>query len=155
VILLHPGDLFGSLAESGTESFGESMRTLTSACIARVSLGRFEQIARRHPELGFRLARAGLEQLQRVHLHLAEQMSKPADRRLALALLEIDRVFSEDTIDASECGVSHQDLAELIGTTREMVTHILGRFRKKGWVEIRRRQIDIRDRESLQELAEA
>jgi CRP/FNR family transcriptional regulator, anaerobic regulatory protein len=67
------------------------------------------------------------------------------DRRLAAALLG----------HGPELAVTHQDLADVLGTVREMVSRLLHRFEREGWIELARERIRIRDSAALRHLAEA
>jgi CRP/FNR family transcriptional regulator len=67
------------------------------------------------------------------------------DRRLAAALLGHGPVLA----------VTHQELANVLGTVREMVTRLLRRFEREGWIELARERIRIRDGAALRRLAEA
>lgn len=67
------------------------------------------------------------------------------DRRLAAALLG----------HGPELAVTHQELADVLGTVREMVTRLLRRFEREGWIELARERIRIRDGAALRRLAEA
>jgi CRP/FNR family transcriptional regulator len=55
------------------------------------------------------------------------------DRRLAAALLG----------RGQQLNVTHQTLADELGTVREMVTRLLRRFEREGWVSLGREQIQI------------
>jgi CRP/FNR family transcriptional regulator len=52
-------------------------------------------------------------------------------------------------------GRTHQQIADELGTAREVVSRQLKRFEQKGWVSMGRGQVDIQDREKLMELANA
>lgn len=67
------------------------------------------------------------------------------DRRLAAALLG----------HGPELVVTHQELADVLGTVREMVTRLLRRFEREGWIELARERVRIRDGAALRRLAEA
>lgn len=67
------------------------------------------------------------------------------DRRLAAALLG----------HGPELAVTHQQLADVLGTVREMVTRLLRRFEREGWIELARERVRIRDVAALRRLAEA
>jgi len=67
------------------------------------------------------------------------------DRRLAAALLG----------HGPELAITHQELADVLGTVREMVTRLLHRFEREGWIELARERIRIRDGAALRRLAEA
>jgi CRP/FNR family transcriptional regulator len=67
------------------------------------------------------------------------------DQRLATALLG----------HGQELAITHQKLADTLGTVREMVTRLLRRFEREGWIELSRERIRIRDSVALRRLAEA
>jgi CRP/FNR family transcriptional regulator len=67
------------------------------------------------------------------------------DRRLAAALLG----------HGPELAVTHQDLADVLGTVREMITRLLRRFEREGWIELSRERVRIRDSAALRRLAGA
>jgi CRP-like cAMP-binding protein len=75
-------------------------------------------------------------------------MGVPA--RLAATLL---RLAGPDGIEIT--GITHQDLAELVGAYRETTTKILNEFRSRGLIDLHRLRIRILDREALQHLAES
>jgi CRP/FNR family transcriptional regulator, anaerobic regulatory protein len=65
------------------------------------------------------------------------------DRRLATLLLGKGKVLR----------TTHQQLAEELGTVREIVTRLLNGFAEQGLVALGREQIEIRDARALRELA--
>ena len=65
------------------------------------------------------------------------------DQRLAAALLGHGTVLNQ----------THQQLADELGTVREIVSRLLSRFEREGWVELAREQIVIRDSRALRNLA--
>ncbi len=65
------------------------------------------------------------------------------DQRLAAALLG----------HGPELTVTHQHLADDLGTVREMVTRLLRRFEREGWIELARERIRILDSAALRRCA--
>lgn len=65
------------------------------------------------------------------------------DQRLATALLGRGEVVQ----------VTHQALADELGTVREIVTRLLHRFERAGWLRLRRERIEIVDAAALRQLA--
>jgi CRP/FNR family transcriptional regulator len=65
------------------------------------------------------------------------------DQRLARALLGRGTVLS----------LTHQALADELGTVREIVTRLLRRFEREGWVELAREQVRILDSAALRQQA--
>ncbi len=67
------------------------------------------------------------------------------DRRLAAALLG----------HGQQLNISHQSLANELGTVREIITRLLHRFEREGWVTLAREQIQITNSTGLRQLASA
>ena len=63
------------------------------------------------------------------------------DQRLAAALLG----------RGQDIGITHQQLADELGTVREIVTRLLRRFEREGWVELAREHIHIIDSAALRD----
>jgi CRP/FNR family transcriptional regulator len=66
------------------------------------------------------------------------------DQRLAAALLGHGRSLQ----------VTHQRLADEVGTVREIVSRLLKRFEQRGWIALAREQVTILDAGALRALAE-
>lgn len=66
------------------------------------------------------------------------------DQRLAAALLG----------RGQQLALTHQQLADELGTVREMVSRLLRRFEREGWVELARERIHIQDSKALRALAD-
>ena len=65
------------------------------------------------------------------------------DQRLAAALLG----------RGQDIGITHQQLADELGTVREIVSRLLSRFERAGWVSLGRERIDVLDSAALRALA--
>jgi CRP/FNR family transcriptional regulator len=65
------------------------------------------------------------------------------DQRLAQALLGHGLTLA----------TTHQALADNLGTVREIVSRLLARFERAGWVHLSRERIDVRDAAALRQLA--
>jgi CRP/FNR family transcriptional regulator len=51
--------------------------------------------------------------------------------------------------------LTHQELADELGTVREIVSRLLRRFEREGWVELSRERIQIRNSAALRSVAAA
>ena len=81
---------------------------------------------------------------------LMEQiMWKSFDKRLAAFLLEESQLEETDTLR-----MTHEKIANHMGTAREVVTRMLRYFQSEGMVQLTRGTIEITDREKLETLAE-
>lgn len=155
VILLGPGDVFGSLVES-LPTFGEQCRTVSDVCLFRISRQRFENMLQKYPNLAYNLTKLSLLRISRLQVRLAEMMMRPADQRLALALLDLDKQVGRTEPDGRRkltLALTHADLAKLIGTSREMVTMLFGKLRRAGLIDTDKGWVFLRDLEGLATLA--
>jgi CRP/FNR family transcriptional regulator len=80
--------------------------------------------------------------------HLVEAVAyQKLDQRLATMLAERSRA-GHHTVN-----VTHQVLADELGSVREIVTRLLHGFEDRGWVRLGRERIEIRDLPALESLA--
>ena len=98
--------------------------------ITRLMGLRRKRIERRLKNLLFRSNR---ERLVHLILELAEQYGRPSEAGLELRIK-----------------LSHQDLASIIGSTRETVTVVLGELQSEGLIELGRRKIIVKNLDLLQ-----
>jgi CRP/FNR family transcriptional regulator len=49
-------------------------------------------------------------------------------------------------------GLTHEEISQVAGTTRETVTRTLGHFRKKGWASLAASKLVIQNREAIEKL---
>lgn len=75
-------------------------------------------------------------------------LSKKLDGRLAALLIEEEDLAGGDTLSAT-----HEQLANHLGSAREVITRMLRYFQSEGIVKLTRGKIQITDRNRLEELA--
>jgi CRP/FNR family transcriptional regulator len=81
---------------------------------------------------------------------LIEQiMWKSVDKRLAGFLLEESTLENSDVLK-----LTHEAIANHLGTAREVVTRMLRYFQNEGLVKLTRGTVEIVDRDSMEQLAE-
>ena len=67
---------------------------------------------------------------------LCDQLFNHSEKRLARVLLKLARLREHDAVaDATIPTLSHETLAEMVGTTRSRITHFMNKFRKMGLIE--------------------
>ena len=79
---------------------------------------------------------------------LIEQiMWKSVDKRLANFLLEEAALENSDVLK-----LTHETIANHLGTAREVVTRMLRYFQNEGYVKLTRGAVEITDRSGMEEL---
>jgi len=95
------------------------------------------------------------QRLRQVEERLDEMTTGTVPSRTARVLLRLCNEFPR----ALRCGVkvdvllTQQDLASIVGATREIVNITLGTFRREGWLDVHNRYMCIHQRDELSELA--
>ena len=123
------GDLVGDMAILEGEDHTVYARALEETVVVTICWEDFFYLVQHSPGLAFTMAEIMARRLTGVQRTLMNLVSKPVSGRLADALL--DRVDGEDV----RLGLTHEELGQTIGTSRETVTALLSRFVTLGAIE--------------------
>lgn len=136
------GDIFGELSLAGGTV--ESRRSdeavaLDTTRVAVIRVTDFWNAARRDPVMMQTAMHYVTRQLAESHRQIESLVFDNNHRRLARALVDL----SEEATRAGESSVrlTHEELAELIGSTREVVTGMMIEFRQQGLIDYKRGDI--------------
>ena len=80
---------------------------------------------------------------RRIERRLKSLLFRSNRERLIFLLLELAEKYGQAASEGVRIGIklSHQDLASIIGSTRETVTVVLSELQTEGYLIVRRRQI--------------
>ncbi len=92
------------------------------------------QLLRKKNKTSNALVRYLLSSVQKYKEHVAELLTSSADQRLARVLLKLAHLDKKGPPVVEIPNLSHQVLAEMVGTTRPRVNLFMNRFRKKGFI---------------------
>jgi CRP-like cAMP-binding protein len=103
------------------------------------------------PDLAVSLLAALARRLRRTNEALADLVFSDVPGRVAKALLELGGKFGEDTPAGMVVNheLTQEELAQLVGASRETVNKALADFAQRGWVTIEQRSVTLLDRERL------
>ncbi len=140
-----PGQLFGLGAFLGGDGTATYAEVLEEGCVCEAGAQDFLAILARHPLLMARVVMVMAKQIFRLEQTIESMASQPVPRRLATLLLE-----EMEEGETMESGVllpphSQEELARLVGTTRESVSRSLSVWRAEGLITMRGRRIVILD----------
>jgi CRP-like cAMP-binding protein len=149
--IIDPGEIFGELAifDGGQrEEFAEAMEKSTVIMIAGKEV---ERLMEEHADVSLGITRLIGMRRRRIERRLKSLLFRSNRERLVHLLLELAEKYGQPTADDVPIGIklSHQDLASIIGSTRETVTVLLGELQLEGLLKVRRRQIILSDVERL------
>jgi CRP-like cAMP-binding protein len=82
---------------------------------------------------------------------------RSVEQRLAARILELVERFGkpEDGGTAIDARLTQQELAHMIGTSRETLATTIGSLRERGVLEMRAHRVVVRDPDRLRDIAEA
>lgn len=144
---IEPGELFGEMAiiDAGDrEEFAEAVEPSLVILIARDEI---ERLMEEHPSVTLGITRLLGLRRRRIERRLKSLLFRSNRDRLVHLLLELAEQYGSTTDEGVRIQIklSHQDLAGLIGSTRESVTVALGELQAAGHVKLARRQILLKD----------
>ncbi len=151
IATLGAGALFGEMALLGQQmhnAFAEAMEDCSIMVMSRADL---ERLMLNDATLGRRILALTRKRLSDAEARLEDMAFKGIPARLASLLLRL----AADQGSASISGLTHQDLAETIGTYRETATQVLNDLKTAGLIEIGRKRINILDADRLRDIAES
>lgn len=151
--LLGPGDLIGEAAwESGEhDSYAE---TLEESRIYQISRDAFQNFIRENPEFGLRLIQILGIRLKQAQARIEDLVFRQVPSRVARLLLSLAESHGKVTPNGIrvEFPLTHQEIADLVGSSRVTVTQILNRFRSSQWIEIESKRVTIHNLNALEEM---
>ncbi len=139
VSAIGPHTLFGEMSLIGQRMYGCFAEAADDCLLCVLSRSDLQGLIRRNPEVGLRLLADLGNRLQQREAELEALAFHNLPARLAGLLVREADSFG------NVVGFSHQDLAERLGTYRETVSQILGRFRADGLITVEPRRIRIVD----------
>ncbi len=149
IATLGPGTLFGEMALLGQQMHNAFAEALDDCLILVMSRTDLERLILNKPLVGLRMLEITGRRLNDAESRLEDMAFKGIPARLASLLLRL----SDERKSADILGMTHQDLAETIGTYRETATQVLNDMKLQGLIAIGRKRITIVDPERLSEVA--
>ena len=146
-----PAESFGELSV-----FDPGPRTSTAAAVGDASVVPVEGSVLRswigeHPEVADRLLRILARRLRHTEDAVSDLVLTDVPGRLAKQLLDLAQRFGvqEDGAIRLRHGLTQQELAQLVGSSRETVNKALADFSQRGWIRLERKGMVISDSERL------
>ena len=136
-----------SLGAKLHNTFAEAVEDCTICVMSRNDL---ERLILSKPQVALRILEITGRRLREAEERLENMAFKGIPARLASLLLRLAQEQGSNDIT----GLTHQDLAESVGTYRETATQVLNDLKAQGLIEIGRKRITILDPEGLAVVAE-
>jgi CRP/FNR family transcriptional regulator, cyclic AMP receptor protein len=119
---------------------GQSLRMSTATALTDCSLARLEKrrmmglLHERH-EISAIFVKHLLSRNVRFEADLVDQLFNSSEKRLARILLLLSHFGRESKSEPVIPGITQENLAEMVGTTRSRVSHFMNKFRSLGFID--------------------
>jgi CRP/FNR family transcriptional regulator, cyclic AMP receptor protein len=136
LVMLGPHDFFGEGSLVGQTLRVSTAQTLEPSTVFRIEKRTMIRSLHEQPELSEKFMASLLTRNIDLEEDLCDQLFNHSEKRLARVLLKLARLREHDLLlDASVPVLSHETLAEMVGTTRSRITHFMNKFRTLGLIE--------------------
>jgi CRP/FNR family cyclic AMP-dependent transcriptional regulator len=131
-----PHDFFGEGALVKQSHRVSSAATLEPSTVFRVEKRVMIRSLHEQSELSEKFMASLLTRNIDLEEDLCDQLFNHSEKRLARVLLKLARLREPDLLlDATVPVLSHETLAEMVGTTRSRITHFMNKFRTMGLID--------------------
>ncbi len=151
IAILGPGEMFGELS-----LFDPGSRTMTATAVAETQLmglsnDSLTSLLSGRPEVSKALLAALAKRLRRTNEHLADLVFTDVPGRVAKALLDLAHRFGRPVEEGIMVAhdLTQEELAQLVGASRETVNKALADFATRGWLKLEARAVLLLDVERL------
>jgi CRP-like cAMP-binding protein len=129
-------DFFGELCLAGYPLRVSTAVALTASSIRTIKKeNMLAMLRKKNNKLSNSLVAYLLTSVKKYRDHVAELLTSSAEHRLARVLLRLAHFGKKGPRVVAIPKISHQVLAEMVGTTRQRVNLFMNRFRKRGFID--------------------
>jgi CRP/FNR family cyclic AMP-dependent transcriptional regulator len=149
--VLGPGEMFGELSLFDPGPRTSTATALTDATVVALGHEQLRPWLTGRPEVAAALLQALARRLRRTNEAMADLVFSDVPGRVAKALTDLGDKFGEPTVEGLMVthDMTQEELAQLVGASRETVNKALADFAQRGWIRLESRQVLIIDRERL------
>jgi CRP-like cAMP-binding protein len=146
IALMEPGDLFGEFGMLDDGPRSAMARALEASSVLEIPYGPVLDMFRDHPHLLWNVTRLLAQRLRAMDEALADSVFLDVTGRTAKRLLELAEGRSEFTLP-----VTQEELAGMVGASRERVNKAISSFIRLGWIDQHDRRYRILQTDRLEQ----
>lgn len=151
VAVMGPSDQFGELSLFDPGPRTATATVVTDARLALLPKAALQAWVQDRPQIAMQLLRVVARRLRRTNTMLADLIFVDVPGRVAKQLLQLAQRFG--SVEGPHLRVTHdltqEELAQLVGASRETVNKALADFAARGWLRLEGKSVVILDRERL------
>ncbi len=148
--VLGQGEFFGEMALIDDEPRSAHVIAMEDSTLLVLRREDFQGILRMTPGIALALLRELSRRLRRVDEKVGSLVLLDVNGRVAQLLLDL---ADEEHSDRITRRLTHHTIAQMIGSSRETVSRTMRELVEKGYIEVSRKEIMVRDRTALEAAA--
>jgi CRP-like cAMP-binding protein len=151
ITLMGPSDMFGELAIFDPGPRTSTVTTLTDVSAVSMSRAALQSWIAEEPEIAEQLLRVLARRLRRTNDNLSDLIFTDVPGRVAKQLLYLAQRFGSREGNALRVNheLTQEEIAQLVGSSRETVNKALADFAQRGWIRVQGKSILIDNAERL------
>jgi CRP/FNR family transcriptional regulator len=149
--VLGSSEMFGELSLFDPGPRTATVTTVTEATLASLDHDDLRPLLTERPGVAVQLLQALAQRLRRTNEAMADLVFTDVPGRVAKALLDLADKFGAAEADGTRVrhDLTQEELAQLVGASRETVNKALSEFAHRGWLRIEGRSVLLLDPERL------
>lgn len=156
--IAEPGEVLGLTAAISDTPYEASIETLESSQANFISQADFIRFLQEYPDVGFKVAKQLTHNCKCAYDEIRSLgLSNSVTEKLAKLILQwaehpLDLPAKKLNEPVIRVTLTQEEIAQLIGTSRETVSRSLAAFRKEGWLRIKGATWTIINKQALQQI---
>lgn len=149
--ILGPGEMFGELSLFDPGPRTSTATAVTDAKLLSLSHAKLIPWLRENPDVSLQLLARLAQRLRRTNEAVGDLVFSDVPGRVAKALIDLGERFGKQTPEGLfvQHELTQEELAQLVGASRETVNKALADFAGRGWLRLDGRAVLITDLERL------
>ena len=155
--ILDKGRIVGRMSWLGQELTDVYAEAVEDAVICSFTPAELQRLIDRFPSVGLNIIRYLSDRLAASEREREVMAFRTVEQRLAVRLLELVERFGrpEDGGTAIDARLTQQELADMIGTSRETLATTIGSLRERGVLDMHSQRVVVLDPDRLRQIANA
>ncbi len=148
---MQPGDIFAEVLLFDGGPYPATAQAMEDAEVGLIRHHDMEVLLRRNPDITLKILRVMSKRLRQAQLHVRDLAYMDVYARLGETLWHLTKEHGKDTERGYliDIPLSQQELANLVGASRETVARILSEWKRAGEIDVSRQRITVRNPERL------
>ncbi|WP_027724948.1 Crp/Fnr family transcriptional regulator [Tuberibacillus calidus] len=154
--LLQTGEMFPHIGFFDEGPYPSTAQAMEETHLLVIRVDDFNELLMMYPRIAIKVMKIMGQKIKQLANRIQEFISQDVQHRLIHTLLRLsDQHLAEDGSATIEMPLTNQDVANMVGTTRETINRIFNQLKKEGLIETSRKRIYIPNVDALKEHIES